>query len=894
MKVLFSVVIAVYNTEAYLAEAVESVLSQTVPAQMTEIILVNDGSTDRSDEICQMYASRYPDRIKYIRQENQGVSAARNAGIEASEGDYLSFLDSDDRLENNVLQKVLDFYKKYKDKTDVVSIPLKYFEGRSGGHVLNEKYHSTSLIDLEDNITAIQMHCSSAFIRRTAIGKLRFEKGIRYGEDALFVNQILLKKRTLGVISDTTYWYRYREAGDSAIQKASKSLDYFLTSLKQVPLRLIDICKEAGITCPRFMQYMIAYDIHWRIQRTPPAFLKVLGEEDAVEEVFRKIAVHIDDDIILRHMFLSWRDKEYLLYLKTGHQTSRYLHLVTDSKRHTVFSLYSNYIIGQMENRSVYLQSIRCEKTGVKLAGTWASDFPLDDLTLWIKVKKGREVDSVSYYETTLIDTEISDNYGWGHYLSRPLCFEINVPGIGDGTELSFEIRFREMRICVPLSFGRLYSYMNTPESYTLTDEYFYLKNHDGALEFRKINRKDVLEQEKLYIESVQNQGIRPASAVSEIQSLRNKVLDHFFSEHNNIWVFCDRNDLADDNAECLFNYCMTHQDDFPGTDMFFVLSRSSRHYDRLSSVFPVVDHDSPECRELLLKADAIISSQASITTFNIYGDDYPFYKGLQICRKVFLQHGITMANLTDWLHDWHQHLDLFCTASRYEYDSILNGDYGYTADIVKLCGFPRYDHLKDQRKKNILFMPTWDSTLIKYNAKGKQIYNPDFKNSDLYKEIQDLLSCTELMQAVREHGYRLIIKLHPNLLIQKDDFYYSDDDPVVIADPDIAYRTLFCEGAVLVTDFSSVQFDFAYMKKPVLYYQCRSHHLENDYYDYETMAFGDVYTSIDDLTEAIRYYLQNDCRMKEKYIARVDDFFAYTDRNNCERVMNEIRSLMQ
>ena len=95
---IFSIVIAVYNTEDYLAEAIESVLNQKyIGYKHTQIILINDGSTDRSEEICQYYQQRFSKNIIFISQKNRGVSAARNLGIDAADGLYLNFLDSDDK-----------------------------------------------------------------------------------------------------------------------------------------------------------------------------------------------------------------------------------------------------------------------------------------------------------------------------------------------------------------------------------------------------------------------------------------------------------------------------------------------------------------------------------------------------------------------------------------------------------------------------------------------------------------------------------------------------------------------------------------------------------------------------------------------------------------------------
>ena len=96
----FSVVTAVYNVEPYLAEAIESILTQDIGfEESVEIILVDDGSTDRSGAICDEYQQKFPNNIKVIHKENGGLSDARNAGIDVAEGQFYSFVDGDDYLE---------------------------------------------------------------------------------------------------------------------------------------------------------------------------------------------------------------------------------------------------------------------------------------------------------------------------------------------------------------------------------------------------------------------------------------------------------------------------------------------------------------------------------------------------------------------------------------------------------------------------------------------------------------------------------------------------------------------------------------------------------------------------------------------------------------------------
>ena len=132
---------AIYNTEDFLAEAIDSVINQSIGFRDIELILVDDGSPDKSSEICLEYKNRFPDNVVYIHQENQGQATARNNGMKSARGKYINFLDSDDKLELNALELVYDFFELHYDDVDVVSIPIRFFDRQCGDHVLNYKYH---------------------------------------------------------------------------------------------------------------------------------------------------------------------------------------------------------------------------------------------------------------------------------------------------------------------------------------------------------------------------------------------------------------------------------------------------------------------------------------------------------------------------------------------------------------------------------------------------------------------------------------------------------------------------------------------------------------------------------------------------------------------------------
>ena len=218
---IFSVITSIYNAENFLKESIESVINQTIGFEgNVQLILIDDGSTDNSKNIALDYFNKYPNNIVFLSIPNQGQGNARNIGLDYVKGEFVNFLDADDYLSENALMEVYNFFNKHVDIIDVVSIPLILFGRSAGPHRLNYKYKNNEVIKLSEKPNNPQLSASSAFIRSSAIGDLRFSDKVISSEDSIFINKILLKKRAYGVINTAEYYYRQRFDQSSTIDSS--------------------------------------------------------------------------------------------------------------------------------------------------------------------------------------------------------------------------------------------------------------------------------------------------------------------------------------------------------------------------------------------------------------------------------------------------------------------------------------------------------------------------------------------------------------------------------------------------------------------------------------------------------------------------------------------------
>ena len=210
-----SVIIPVYNVEKYLVECLNSVISQTL--REIEIICVNDGSKDGSLKILKEYAAK-DDRITIINQENQGLSCARNNALKIAKGEYIQFLDSDDYLKLDAVEKLYDFAKK--NNLDLCSFSGENFiDGEY--KLLKNEYWSFGFLpqnfncqnfnwsDCMDFITRMPVSSCLTIYRNVFIKKLglEFPSGLCY-EDNVFYTIALLSANTCGILKEKLYCRR--------------------------------------------------------------------------------------------------------------------------------------------------------------------------------------------------------------------------------------------------------------------------------------------------------------------------------------------------------------------------------------------------------------------------------------------------------------------------------------------------------------------------------------------------------------------------------------------------------------------------------------------------------------------------------------------------------------
>jgi glycosyltransferase involved in cell wall biosynthesis len=208
-----SVIIPVFNPGKYLTKCLESIVNQTY--KNIEIILVDDGSTDGSGDVCDEYAEK-DNRVIVIHQKNSGVSKARNAGIRAATGYYYYFPDSDDYIETDCFEYCVNLLNKYK--CDIVS--FEYFVTYADKEIKHSREDSLyGLFDIEGSYNVLMSNVTFACTRmykKSAVNGIYFKEDIVRGEDSVFVYECF--KQINSAYFDKRAMYHYVQSEESAVR----------------------------------------------------------------------------------------------------------------------------------------------------------------------------------------------------------------------------------------------------------------------------------------------------------------------------------------------------------------------------------------------------------------------------------------------------------------------------------------------------------------------------------------------------------------------------------------------------------------------------------------------------------------------------------------------------
>lgn len=360
---------------------------------------------------------------------------------------------------------------------------------------------------------------------------------------------------------------------------------------------------------------------------------------------------------------------------------------------------------------------------------------------------------------------------------------------------------------------------------------------------------------------------------------------------NRDIWIVGERKSEAKDNGYHLFKYI---RENHPEKKAYYVIDKESSDLEKIESLGNVIYYDSFKHYLYYIMCTKLVCAHLGGCV-----PDSPicwkFYKyEIKKKKKIFLQHGITKEFIPSLIYDSTK-VDMFVCGAKPEYE-FVKSTFGYPEGNVQYTGFARFDNLHENTTKNqILVMPTWRQWIPSSTWKSENLEEcrEIFLKSEYFDRYNSLINNQELIDLLEQYNLELIFYPHYEMQVYVDLFKTQSDRVVIARKDKYDVQQLLKESKMLITDYSSVAFDFAYMRKPVIYYQFDNDiyykgHYQKGYFDYNEHGFGPVVYECKNIVQELNNLL-NKQNQENNYNDRYEQFFPLYDKDNCERIYNYV-----
>lgn len=373
---------------------------------------------------------------------------------------------------------------------------------------------------------------------------------------------------------------------------------------------------------------------------------------------------------------------------------------------------------------------------------------------------------------------------------------------------------------------------------------------------------------------------MRIINCIKDIVKLVIAFIAKEFMTNREIYLVGERSGEATDNGYHFFKYVRENHN---SEEFYYVIEKDSKDLKNIASLGNIIYYDSLKHYIYYLKAVKLICAHVGSCTPKSSVCWKLEEENIINKNKMFIQHGIIKDNITSLKYD-NTIIKTFVCGAKREYEFVKD-NFGYPKDDVKYLGLCRFDNLVDYKLKNqILLMPTWRQW---FGMTGNSEYsNENFKKAEYFKIYNSLINNNRLEKVLEDNEINLVF--YPHYEMQRYVTLFNTVSKRIIIAKKYEYNVqdLLKESRLLITDYSSVFFDFGFMRKPVIYYQFDKEryykeHYNEGYFEYDVDGFGPVVTKEEELIDEIIKCIEDN---NEEYIKREEEFFPLHDNDNCKR----------
>lgn len=794
------------------------------------------------------------------------------------EAPYAMLIKAGDTFWPNALKQAYEFFEEQKNDMDVIMLRGIYM-GKNKEIRIDENERQGIVYSTEDwkDIRKIPNYYEAVLFKTDVIKQVHFEIEHGYEVWEACVYRMLNAKKKIGYVKSAVMLIDHPSKRDAMKNKDNIKTDWYLNTVEKHLKGLREQYRDENGSIPLFIQYRILYELKLRFEANRNRSDKQALNEQQKEiffEACRDLLKDIDDTMLKpkRKMTfsgdLSYALSKQFLDLKYGGTD----HPAYYPKRPEIFLDLMNYGKRKLVLDFACPPLLKGEDKIIRI--------------LWNN-KEIVEEKTVRFAQVEYFSKKAYEEY----------TFRITIPlgEMKNRNSLCFQIKKGKKWLALPIVTRRYTSRITSKwdNSYwCFADKFIYLKGESAKEEI-------VIEQGGLFRHIKKEYDLLKRMKISDNlmeQEMYQQRLNYWKAwpkyHRKNIWLTFDKIYKGGDNGEYFYKYVLTRKD--AKIEPVYLINEDAPDRERLEREgYKPMIYGSEEHRLKFLHAKMIFATHAGIYSFNHVSDqELPYLQDLMNAEAVCIQHGLSVQDLTFNSHRAYNNNKRYYCASKYEIENLSKPLYGYDdPSVLRLTGVPRYDGLINRDKKQILIIPTWRNyiSIPAPEKNGVRLYFDGFKETEYYKVYSRLISDKKLKAAAQQYGYEIVYVVHSNISAQTED-YEKQKGVRVVSALDTDYEKILTESSLMVTDYSGVQFDFAYMRKPIVYYhnpKLPPHYVEGGFF-YDTQGFGEICTEHEELVETLCEYMKEQCRIKPFYKERQDDFFAFDDHDNCKRIFED------
>lgn len=841
---VFTVITPVYNAEAYLEEMLDCVTKQTIGFnENIQHILINDGSIDHSGEICSRYAAAHPDNVLYIEKENGGVSSARNLALEHVKGKYTVFLDGDDVWETDAFKLIEDFFDANYDEVDVCSCRLKY-KGTYAEieHPQDYKYEGGSrIVDLEELPSFICTPIGNSVFKSKSLKGRNFETDMTYCEDTYFQNLIIAEKARIGIIAEAVFYYRKNAGEGNASIQIPKTSKWYFEIPRTYYIRMINTCMEKFGHVPRFIQETLMYDIKWRIYTEEVVETFTEGQKKEHLALMKEALSYIDDDIILGASGVVQYRKLYMLNLKHGKEVVRDAVFKNDSL------YFEDKQILSIRGRSFLLVTeFDITDNILSIEGIFRGNALRRPYALEIKDEEGTD------YPVVLEDWQEADIRGYiGEMVSKGELFKARIP-LKDGRKLYFVFNMDGERIPVRPTFDQYIRLDRGQKNNYNVKSGYIIKLRKDVLSFTADSKMKRLRCELRLDKELKNNHVPGWAAERRDARRMIRAVNDSRLKDRIAFVSVRADGRLLDNMKAVYNLIEAPKISFSSKQM------------------GVEIQDELKAAKLVYGSKVVVTDDYLTIFRNNKKKEGQYYVQLWHAAGAFKTFGKDSDRFPPGLDRmYHRDYDLVCVSSEYVREIYAN-TFQIDRDKVKALGVPRTDRFFDRQ----YLASVKESVFEKMpELAGKQLilYAPTFRSETSGRVYIPPIDYAGIDKALRDDQL-FIVCPHPLMPPYEGKWNYDRIRLVT----DISTNDMMIAADLMITDYSSVIFDFSLLDKPIVFFCYDQDRYDRDFYlDYEKDLPGEKIKTIEELKDYLRNgKFEKDERLdsfREKYMSACD-----------------------